>query len=186
MFQLIVSEPWPWYVAGPLVSITMFSLVYFGKKFGVSSNFRTMCSILGAGKKLKYFNNNWKGQLWNLAFLLGLLLGGFIASRFLMHTSVNKVSLSTMADLKDIGVAVTQSYLPDYLTFSNGFNFKPLLILLGGGFLVGFGTRWADGCTSGHGIYGLSNLQLPSLIAVIGFFIGGLLMTFFGLPLILG
>jgi len=58
-------------------------------------------------------------------------------------------------------------------------------MLVGGGILIGFGTRWAGGCTSGHAISGLSNLQLPSLIAVIGFFIGGIIMTYFLLPTIL-
>jgi uncharacterized membrane protein YedE/YeeE len=61
---------------------------------------------------------------------------------------------------------------------------KGLLLLLLGGFLIGFGTPYAGGCTSGHAITGLSNLQIPSLIAVIGFFLGGLVMAHFLIPLI--
>jgi len=61
---------------------------------------------------------------------------------------------------------------------------KGFLVLAFGGLMVGFGSRYAGGCTSGHAISGLSDLQIQSLIAVAGFFIGGLLMTYFVLPLI--
>ena len=59
-------------------------------------------------------------------------------------------------------------------------------MVLGGGFLVGFGARWAGGCTSGHAISGLADLQVPSLVAVVGFFVGGLAVTHLVLPLLLG
>ena len=76
-----------------------------------------------------------------------------------------------------------EQYLPaELFSLEQVFTLKGLLILVIGGFLVGFGSRYAGGCTSGHAISGLSNLQLPSLIAVIGFFIGGLIMSFFILP----
>jgi uncharacterized membrane protein YedE/YeeE len=54
-----------------------------------------------------------------------------------------------------------------------------------GGFLVGFGTRYAGGCTSGHAIMGLSNLQWPSLVATISFMVGGFIMANLILPFIL-
>jgi hypothetical protein len=59
---------------------------------------------------------------------------------------------------------------------------KGFLILIGAGVLVGFGSRYAGGCTSGHGIVGLSMMATESYIAVAGFFIGGLIMTWLILP----
>ena len=92
----------------------------------------------------------------------------------------------TVKDLSEFGFTrIGEQLLPQELfAWENVLTVKGMSILIIAGFLVGFGTRYAGGCTSGHAITGLSNLQLPSLIAVIGFFIGGLIMTFFILPLI--
>jgi uncharacterized membrane protein YedE/YeeE len=170
----------------------MFLLLYWGRSFGVSSTLRTVCAIGGAGRKIDFFNIDWKDQIWNLLFVLGAVIGGYIASTFLANPEPVAISEATIHHLKGWGIQYPTSisegtgYLPSEL-----FNFQTLmtprgiLLLLGGGFLVGFGARYAGGCTSGHAISGLSNLQIPSLITVIGFFIGGLLMTHFLLPLIL-
>lgn len=181
-----ISQPWPWYVAGPVLSLVMFLLLYFGKNFGLSANLRTMCSIGGAGKVSDFFNFEWKAQRWNLVFVVGAILGGYLSSTFLSNAEGIQLSESTITSLTDLGFEnIGQDYLPaELFSIESTFTLKGILILVIGGFLVGFGSRYAGGCTSGHAISGLSNLQLPSLIAVVGFFIGGLIMNFFILPLL--
>ena len=182
-----LSQPWPWWVAGPVISILMFSLIYFGNSFGFSANFRNICSILGAGKSCDYFDFDWKKQVWNLVFAVGAILGGFIASQYLTSDMAIQLSEATVTELQDFGIANPGA---DIVPMSI-FNFESLLTLKGfvfivlGGFFVGFGTRYAGGCTSGHAISGLSDLQPASLIAVVGFFIGGLSITYFVLPYLL-
>lgn len=179
-------QPWEWYVAGPVISVIMFLLYYFGERFGVSSNLETFCSIGGAGKYVNYFKIDWKENLWNLIFIAGAIAGGFIASNYLTTTDAVAINSQTVKDLADIGIMnAGATYLPDEIfSIDTMLSLKGFSILIIAGFLVGFGARWAGGCTSGHAIVGLSNLELPSLIAVIGFFIGGLVMTWFILPLI--
>lgn len=181
---------WPWYISGFLIGVVMLLLVYFGKTFGMSSNLRTMCSILGAGKTSSFFRFDWKAQRWNLTVVLGAMVGGFIATQYLSKPDVETVVLNpqTVTELHGLNIdAYTgkNDLLPATFTSADALSSpKVLIILLLGGILVGFGTRYAGGCTSGHAITGLSNLQLPSLIAVIGFFIGGLIMSWLLLPLI--
>lgn len=186
LIQMIefISQPWPWYVAGPIISLVMFLLLYFGKNFGLSSNLRTMCTILGAGRRVAFFNFDWRKQIWNLVFSGGLVLGGFLASQFLVEGDAIQLSASTQANLAQLGVETNGNQLvPESIfNFQSLGTVRGLIIMVVGGFLIGFGTRYAGGCTSGHAISGLSNLQLPSLIAVIGFFIGGLTVTHLILP----
>ena len=181
----ILKQPWTWYYSGAAIAFIMFILLYFGKSFGVSSNLRTLCTIAGAGKKVKFFDFDWKSQKWNLFFLFGSVLGGFIASTLLKSDQPLQLSSATIQDLKALGIQFDGQLNPSQIF---GWEFisspKGFLVLLFGGTLVGFGARYAGGCTSGHAISGLSNLQLPALIAVIGFFAGGLAMTYFILPLI--
>lgn len=181
----LIKQPWAWYVAGPLITAVAVALLLFGKSFGVSATLRTTCAAMGAGKKTSFFHYNWKADRWNILFVLGAITGGLIASKFLMHPSVN-ISPKTVQDLQQIGVQDMSGLAPaDLFSWEAMFSLKGIVILVLGGFLIGFGARYAGGCTSGHAISGLSNLQLPSLIAVIGFFIGGLLMTHYLLPIIL-
>ena len=179
-------QPYPWYVAGPLIALVMFFLFYFGKKLGISSNLETICSIGGAGKLVDFFKFDWKKNSWNLLFLLGTIVGGFIAYQYLTPSDVVAISDQTKEDLMALGFQNPgKSYLPNEIfSVEAMLSVKGFLILLIAGIFVGFGARYAGGCTSGHAIVGLSNLQLPSLISVIGFFIGGLIMTWFILPLI--
>jgi uncharacterized membrane protein YedE/YeeE len=181
----LIRQPWPWYVSGTLIAIVMVLLNFYGKKFGLSSNLRIICTACGAGKYSDFFNFNWKEEKWSLLFLFGAVLGGWISSTFLKADTNLQLSDATIFDLKTLGINFDGELNPSQL-----FNMKFLMtargfiLLIGGGFLVGFGTRYANGCTSGHAISGLSNLQLPSLIAVIGFFIGGLISTYFLYPLL--
>ena len=179
-------EPWPWYVAGPLITLTMFFLFYYGKKFGISSNLETMCAIGGAGKFVDFFQFDWRKNSWNLLFVVGVIIGGFIAYQWLTTNEAVAISQNTIQDLSELGFQnAGAQYLPEEIfSIDSMLSLKGFLILLIAGVLVGFGSRYAGGCTSGHAIVGLSNLELPSLISVIGFFIGGLIMTWLILPLI--
>ena len=179
-------QPWPWYVAGPLITLVMFLLFYFGKKFGVSSNLETICSIARAGKLVDFFKFDWKKNNWNLFFIGGATIGGFIAYQFLTPNDAVALNPKTVQELADIGFNnAGATYLPPEIFGLDAlFSIKGFLILLISGILVGFGARYAGGCTSGHGITGLSNLELPSLVSVIGFFIGGIIMAWFILPLL--
>ena len=182
-----IFNPWPWYIGGPMIALIMFLLLYFGKNFGMSSNLRTFCTICGAGKSNEFFNFDWKTQQWNLLVSAGAIIGGALAAHFLSTDSSVAIHPDTIAKLQELNInSAGVSYLPEEL-FSMQALMQPkvLLILSIGGFLVGFGARYAGGCTSGHAISGLSNLQLVSLYAVIGFFIGGLFMNHLLLPYIL-
>lgn len=154
-------SPWPWWISGPLIGLSVgLILVLGGKPLGVSSSFRHLCAALLPNSKLPYLTNaHWKANSWKLLFVLGIAIGSFIAVRFLSNAPVE--------------------FLPAHYH-----TWKGALALLGGGFLVGFGTRWARGCTSGHAIMGLSSLQLPSLYATLSFFAGGL--TAAGIGLLIG
>jgi hypothetical protein len=181
-----IFEPWPWYVSGPIIAFIMFLLLMVGKNFGMSANLRTMCTICGAGNKADFFNFDWRSQKWNLIVILGAVIGGFIGSHFLTADMAVAINPETISDLNELGFkSAGKSYLPTELFETESLlSIKTILVLAIGGLLVGFGARYAGGCTSGHAISGLSDLQLPSLIAVIGFFIGGLAMIHFLFPLI--
>lgn len=184
----VLMEAWPWYVSGPLIALTMGILLYWGKSFGMSSNLSTLCSIGGAGRFSDYFRFDWRANIWNLTVVLGAMIGGYLAVTFLSNGSPSDLNPKTVSDLQVLGFSDAGQYLvpPELYDWKNALTFKGMAILVAAGFLIGFGTRYAEGCTSGHAISGLSNLQLPSLIAVIGFFIGGLIMTFLLFPLIFG
>jgi uncharacterized membrane protein YedE/YeeE len=181
----LIYNTWPWYVAGPLITLIMFVLLKMGKKFGMSSNLRTMCSIGGAGHFSDFFKFEWRKETWNLWIVAGVIVGGYFAFHFLLPIAP-QINEDVVLQLKTLGFnSANESFLPTELfSLESVLTLKGCLVLLIGGFLVGFGARYAGGCTSGHAISGLSNLQLPSLIAVIGFFIGGLIMVHLLFPLI--
>lgn len=181
-----IYEPWPWYVSGFMIALVMFLLIMVGKNFGMSGNLRTICTICGAGNKTDFFRFDWKAQRWNLVVVLGAIIGGGIAHTFLTEEASIALNPNTVANLQTLGFEnAGKTYMPEELFSSTVFtDAKSIILLVIGGFLVGFGARYAGGCTSGHAISGLSNFQLPSLIAVIGFFIGGLIMIHFIFPLL--
>ncbi|WP_338410050.1 YeeE/YedE thiosulfate transporter family protein [uncultured Flavobacterium sp.] len=177
---------WHWSISGFLIGMIMLLLVYLGKSFGMSSNLRTLCSIGGAGKYSSFFKLDWRTQKWSLVLVLGTIFGGFIAFYFLSNGSGMNLNPHTIEKIKLLNIDEPNGkLLPDAIFSLNNLQTpKGFFILLIGGLLIGFGTRYAGGCTSGHAISGLSNLQVPSLVAVIGFFIGGLIMAHFILPFI--
>jgi len=184
----VLSQPWPWYVAGPLIGLTVMLLLLIGNKaFGVSSSLRHVCAAAAPGRST-YLDYDWRRKgLWNLVFVAGIFLGGLIAATALSGDQPVAISAATQADLTALGVSTDTGLVPTEI-YSLAALATPagFVILVLGGFLVGFGARYAGGCTSGHAITGLANLQLPSLIAVLGFFAGGLIATHILLPLILG
>ena len=179
-----ILQPWSWYVAGPIIAFSMYLMFFFGKKLGVSSNLETVCAMGGAGKIVDFFKLDWKKNKWNLAFIVGLIFGGFVSHQWLTPDQSIALNPQTVQDLSDIGIVNAGStYLPDEIFGSDAMSsLKGFLILISAGVLIGFGSRYAGGCTSGHGIVGLSNFSVESFIAVTGFFIGGLFMTWVILP----
>lgn len=186
VFMEIFTQTWHWAISGFLIGFVMLLLTYFGKTFGMSSNLRSFCSMTGIGKKVSFFDWDWKSQRWNLVVVLGAMIGGYVAVHFLSDSSNVAINPETISQLQNLGFdAPNGKLLPDFLFGSEALQSpKMIAILVIGGILIGFGSRYAGGCTSGHAISGLSNFQLPSLKAVIGFFIGALIMSHFVLPLL--
>jgi uncharacterized membrane protein YedE/YeeE len=183
----LLRQPWPWYVAGPLIGLTVPALLLIGNRaFGISSNLQHVCAAV-LPKRHSLFTYDWRRVGgWNLLFAAGIVLGGLLAGTLLANPEPLAVAAATEADLATLGVTARGGMAPELFSLAGLFTVRGALLMVGGGFLIGFGTRWAAGCTSGHAITGLANLQRPSLIAVIGFFAGGLLMTHLLLPLLLG
>ncbi len=182
-----IKQPWPWYVSGPLIAFVMLALTYFGKEFGMSSNLRTLCTIGGAGKLSDFFKFDWKNELWNLVVAQGAILGGFVAYFFLNNDQAINISEATKESLHNYGfsnpgVAMVPS---EFFSWEAVQDPKIITTLLVAGLFIGFGTRYAGGCTSGHAISGISNLQIASVVAVIGFFAGGLIMVHLIFPFLI-
>lgn len=188
LYDFLIINPWPWWFSGLMITFIMYLLLFFGKSFGMSSNLRTMCSI-GGGRIVDFFKFDWKAQIWNLVVAGGAMIGGFIFIKFIDPNPTVDISPETIQSLKDININVEAgnvSHFPtEIFSWDNLFTFQGIMFIVVSGIFVGFGTRYAGGCTSGHAISGLSNLQFPSLIAVVGFFSGGLLMVNFILPYIM-
>jgi len=184
----LISNPWPWYVAGPLIGLVVPLLLLVGRKrFGVSTSLQHICAAT-VPRGLAYFNYDWRREgTWNLVFVLGVLLGGLVAATaFASPNGVINISDATREDLGALGLTDLSGLLPrEIFSWAGLLTFPGLVMIVGGSFLVGFGARYAGGCTSGHAITGLADLQLGSLVAVIGFFVGGLVSTHFILPLLL-
>ena len=181
-----LSQTWHWSISGFLIGMVMLTLIYFGKSFGMSTNLRSLCSLTGIGKRVSFFNWDWKSQRWNLVVVLGAMMGGYFATHFLSDATNVSINPATILKLQKLGIdAPDGKLIPDAIFGLDVFHsLKKIFLLVFGGFLIGFGSRYAGGCTSGHAISGLSNFQLPSLKAVVGFFIGGLIMVNFIFPLI--
>lgn len=185
-FIAFISQPWHWAVGGLAIALLSIAMTLMGKAFGVSTTFKVLCSYAGAGKKISYFNIDLKEESWRMLFIAGGILGGFISAQWLASPEAVDLSDSTRDYLTGIGLAYPESdesgrgFVATQL-FHFG-SIAAIVLAIIGGFFVGFGSRYGEGCTSGHAITGLSHLSLPSLVTVIGFFIGGLFMTWLVLP----
>lgn len=181
-----LKQPWPWYVAGPLIGLTVPALLIIGNKsFGISSSLRHTCAAC-IPANIPFFKYDWKKEIWNLVFVFGILIGGFLAVQLLADPDPVQVNPRLAEELAGYGIYNYNNMVPeDILTWNSLFTLRGFMLMVVGGFLVGFGTRYAGGCTSGHAIMGLSNLQVPSLIATVSFMVGGFIMANLLLPYIL-
>lgn len=181
-----ILKPWPWYVAGPLIGLTVPILLIIGNKtFGISSSLRHACAAC-IPANIPFFKYDWKKEVWNLFFVAGILTGGIIAAYFLANPNPVEVNPKLAAELQTYGITDYSTMIPTQLfTWESLFTLKGFLMIVVGGFVVGFGTRYAGGCTSGHAIMGISTLQWPSLVATCCFMIGGFIMANLILPFIL-
>jgi uncharacterized membrane protein YedE/YeeE len=181
-----ITKPWPWYVAGPLIGLTVPILLIIGNKtFGISSSLRHICAAC-LPTKIPFFNYDWKKEVWNLFFVLGIFFGGMIAMNLLMYGVPIVLNPDLATELNTYGIDNYDGMVPSQLfSWANLFTIKGFIMIVLGGFMIGFGTRYAGGCTSGHAIMGLSTLQWPSLVATCCFMAGGFLMANVILPFIL-
>lgn len=182
----LLRQPWPWYVAGPLIGLSVPLLLWLGNKtLGVSGSLRDLCAAcLPAG--LPFFNYDWRARRWNLFFVLGIFLGALIGGTWLANPNPVAISPDTVRDLQALGLHDFSGLGPaEIFSWDRLLSWQGLIFTVVGGFLVGFGTRYAGGCTSGHSIFGLATLQWPSLVATICFMVGGFVTTWLLLPLIL-
>lgn len=180
------KQPWHWSIAGVLIGLIVPTLLILGnKKFGISSSLRHVCAIC-LPADIPYFKYDWRKEIWNLFFVGGVVMGSFLAVYFLGNTQEVQVAEATKSILsKQYGITDYYSLMPTQIfNWENLFTLKGLVFFVLGGFFIGFGTRYAGGCTSGHSIMGLSNLQIPSLVATICFMLGGFISTNLLLPLI--
>jgi uncharacterized membrane protein YedE/YeeE len=182
----ILYKPWPWYIAGPIIGLSVPALLLLGnKQLGVSSTLRQICAgCFPAG--IPFLQYDWKRDSWNLFFVGGILIGGFIGGYLFANPDPTAISAGAASILRDQGINDFKGMLPEEIfAWPAVLSWKGFAVMIAGGFLVGVGTRYARGCTSGHGILGLSALQWPSLAATASFFLGGILFTHLVLPLIL-
>lgn len=181
-----IKQPWPWYVAGPLIGLIVPALLILGNKsFGISSSLRHICAAC-IPTNIPFFQYDWKKEIWNLFFVAGILIGGILSASLLSNSNPIKVNPELIKELANYGISKYDNLVPsDIISWESLFTLKGFLMMVAGGFLVGFGTRYAGGCTSGHAIMGLSTLQWPSLVATIFFMVGGFIMANLILPYIL-
>ena len=183
--------PWPWYIGGSLLGLLVpFTLIWGGKQLGLSLSFKAGCAVVFGGvfKNNEFFTYDYKQDLWRLVYLTGIAIGGFVGLQLLSAPDYAPVvAESTKSALMSIGISDFNAIAPlELFTAQNGtITIGQILFLMSGGFLIGFGSRYANGCTSGHAIMGLSYFQIASLVAVIGFFTGGLIMTHAIMPYVM-
>ena len=174
----------PWYVAGPLIGLFVPLMLLVGRRrFGVSRSLRHVCAATIPGRA-EYFRYDWKREgAWNLVFVAGLLAGGFVAVHLIGHSERMGLSSEAVATFRTLGLSDLTGFVPrEVFSWSNLSGVAGFVSMVVGGFLVGFGARWAGGCTSGHSITGIAELQPSSIVATICFFIGGLIVTWFITP----
>jgi uncharacterized membrane protein YedE/YeeE len=155
------------------------------KRLGISSTLRQLCAACYPAK-IPFLQYDWKKDSWNLYFVGGILIGGFIGGAVFTNPDATNLSQGTIDYLRSRGLTNFDGLMPaELFNWNNLLTWQGFLLMIAGGFMIGFGTRYARGCTSGHGIFGLASLQWSSLLAIISFFIGGIVCSYFLLPIIL-
>jgi uncharacterized protein len=182
----VIKAPWPWYIAGALIGLIVPALLLLGNKhFGISANLRHICAACFPAN-IEFFRYNWKKEIWNFFFVGGIILGAVIATQWLSDPGPVIIHPALAEELNTYQITDRSNMVPSQLfSFESLFTLRGFIVMVLGGFLVGFGTRYAGGCTSGHSIMGLSNLQWPSLVATVMFMTGGFIMANLILPFIL-
>ena len=159
----------PWYVAGPLIGLIVpLLLLLREKQFGISSSYRYVLS--GPFKRVSYFNYDAKKDSWQLHFCIGLIVSGLVVTYFIPSWKPEGRALEGGSTWQEIAVSV--------------YEWKNCIQFFIGGLLVGFGARYANGCTAGHCIMGVSQWATSSLVATVSFFVGGWLASNFLIELI--
>ena len=186
MLLNILTSPWPWYLAGPLIGLTVPLLLLIGNKsFGISSSLRHVCAVC-LPANIPFFKYDWKKEIWNLFFVGGIIIGALLVTQFFSNTEPVQIYAKLATELSGYGITNYEGLVPnDLFNWQNLFTVRGIIMMVAGGFLVGFGTRYAGGCTSGHAIMGLSSFQWPSLVATVSFMTGGFIMANLILPYIL-
>jgi uncharacterized protein len=181
----ILSAPWPWYISGPIIGLMVPALLFLGNKsFGISASLRHICAVC-IPVRVKYFQYDWKKELWNITLAIGIIIGGILGGVTFGNPDPVQLSEKTVADLSALGISNYSGLSPvEIFSFQSLTTLKGFIFIVVGGFFVGFGTRYCGGCTSGHAITGLSNLQWPSLVATMSFFAGGMILSWGILPFI--
>ncbi len=181
-----LSQPWPWYVAGPLIGLVIVLLQWIDNKpLAASASYRHVCAATFPSG-IPFLKYDWKSEVWNLIFVIGIFIGGFLAEILFSHPSNIGISIETTEQLKSIGLTETNGFAPAQLfSFSALKNFAGIIVMVLGGFLIGFGSRYAGGCVSGHSMTGISDLQWTSLLATACIFAGGIFTAYILLPLII-
>jgi uncharacterized membrane protein YedE/YeeE len=145
-------------VAGAAIAAVTLALLYLAnRRLGISTGFEDLCSL---ALPLPYFRRSTllAARGWRLPFVGGLVLGGVLSA------------------------ALGGGWSPTWALgmFDTTIGWGPagkVAWMFVGGLFIGFGTRLAGGCTSGHGIFGLSNFERPSLVSTLSFMLGGLVTT---------
>ena len=186
MILSFLLQPWPWYVGGVVIGLAVPALLILGNKhFGISANFRHACAAC-LPSNIRFFKYNWRKEIWNFFFVGGIIVGAFLATRFMSGPEPVTVAPALLTELKHYGIEDHSKLLPrELFSVDSLFTLRGMIMLIAGGFLVGFGARYAGGCTSGHSIMGISDLQVPSIIATVSFMVGGFIMANLILPIIL-
>lgn len=151
------ASPWPFWLAGLAIGafVPLFAWST-GKALGISGGYTELCAI----------DEPARADRWKLWFVVGLPLGG-LASRIVGGASAWSTTVPSL---------------------EHAYGWTPSVQLLAfalGGFLIGYGSRVAGGCTSGHSIVGIAIGARSSLVATIGFMLGGFATTWL-LALVLG
>ncbi len=170
LYESIFVNPWPWWVGGLIIGILV-PLLYYSENtaLGVSTGYGSVIKLLRPRSRLKWLNSKSfeEGPGWRIFFLGGMILGAFISAR------LGGRPLLT-GEMGIFTATVSWSPLATALFFAVG------------GFFLGLGARIAGGCTSGHSIHGLANLQISSVVATIGFLAAGTFTTYLVRVFILG
>lgn len=154
----------PWYIAGPLIGLMVPLLLFVREKqFGLSSSYRYIGSFILP--KNSYFNYDRSKDAWQVHFAIGIVCAAVLIFQFDLYTPQNLDS--------------SKEYLRH---FQEVYSLQNWLMFAVGGIFVGFGARYAGGCTAGHCIMGNSILSLSSILSTCMFFAGGLIVSHFVLP----